>query len=90
MSQPPSHEQAPHGGPVAPVSVADRSEKKRDPKTLSLVGAGMLTILASVITLFVDKLSLPLYVSLMIGLFWYWPFRCGAAHADGPRALDAL
>jgi hypothetical protein len=29
----------------------------------------MLTIFASAITLFVDKLSLPLYASLMIGLF---------------------
>jgi len=69
MSQPPSRERAPHGEPIAPVSVAERSEKKRDPKALSLVGAGMLTIVASVITLFVEKLSLPLYVSLMIGLF---------------------
>jgi hypothetical protein len=42
--------------------------RSRDPRAITLVGAGMLTILASVLTLFVDKLSLPLYVSLMIGL----------------------
>jgi hypothetical protein len=45
-----------------------RGKRPRDPRVITLVGAGMLTILASVLTLFVDKLSLPLNVSLVIGL----------------------
>ena len=69
MNQPPndkrtlSDESAPGSG------AAQGAEKKRDAKALTLVGAGMLTILASVVTLFVDKLSLPLRVSLILGLF---------------------
>ncbi len=60
-------------GPSAPVAAeADAGgpgeRTKRDPKTLSLTGAATLTILASVVTLFVDKLALPLYASLMLGL----------------------
>jgi hypothetical protein len=69
MSQPPGGERALSEGSAAGVGAAQGSAKKRDPKALTLVGAGMLTILASVITLFVDKLSLPLYASLMVGLF---------------------
>jgi hypothetical protein len=69
MSQPPNRERASRKESAAPADAAERSGKKRDPKALTLVSAGMLTILASVITLFVDKLSLPLYASLMIGLF---------------------
>ncbi len=68
MGQQPSRERAPHDGSAAPPGDAGRGGTKRDPKALTLVGAGMLTIVASVITLFVDKLSLPLYASLMIGL----------------------
>jgi hypothetical protein len=69
MSQPPSDERALREESAARAGATQGSAKKRDPKALTLVGAGMLTIFASAITLFVDKLSLPLYASLMIGLF---------------------
>jgi hypothetical protein len=68
MSQPPSRERALREESAAPGGGTGRGGKKRDPKALTLIGAGMLTVVASVITLFVDKLSLPLYASLMIGL----------------------
>ena len=62
MNQPPTES--------APVSgAAQGAKKKRDMKAVTLVCASMLAILAAVVTLFVDKLSLPLPVSLMMGLF---------------------
>ena len=69
MDQPSSGERALSDEPAAQPGTPQGPGKKRDAKSLSLVAAGMLTIVASVITLFVDKLSLPLRVSLILGLF---------------------
>jgi len=69
MGQPPGGKRALSDESAAAPRAAQGTEKKRDAKALTLVGAGMLTIFASIITLFVDKLSLPLRVSLMLGLF---------------------
>jgi hypothetical protein len=68
MNQPPDRERALSDEPAARPGTARGTERKRDAKALTLVVGGMLTILASVITLFVDKLSLPLRVSLPMGL----------------------
>lgn len=68
VNQPPTGKRALSDEPTPESGAAQGAGKKRDAKALTLVGAGMLTIVASVITLFVDKLSLPLRVSLMMGL----------------------
>lgn len=68
MDQPSRGERALSDEPTAQPGTPQAPGKKRDAKSLSLVAAGMLTIVASVITLFVDKLSLPLRVSLILGL----------------------
>ncbi len=68
VNQPPTGKRA-FSDERAPESAASRrTGQKRDAKALTLIGAGMLTIVAAVITLFVDKLSPPLRVSLMMGL----------------------
>lgn len=69
MNQPPTGKRALSDESPSGSGAAQDAGKKPDAKALTLVGAGMLTILASVVTLFVDKLSLPLRVSLTMGLF---------------------
>lgn len=69
MNQPPTGKRAVSDESPPGSGAAQGAGKKRDAKTITLVGASMLTILASVVTLFIDKLSLPLRVSLMMGLF---------------------
>ena len=69
MNKPPTGKRALSDEPTPESGASRGARKKRDAKAVTLVGAGMLTILASVITLFVDKLSLPLRVSLVMGLF---------------------